>query len=174
MTTMAELRELASVNESELEHHGVKGMKWGVRHDRAEGYSDKQYKQDTAVYGRRGANRVNSSMKKGYGVRGARSIEKTKHDAAVARSKPAKKVGSAIGGIGGVVLGTLGTNYVAQAGAMAISGWTKNPELGLMFSSTLRSIEGRAFVAAGAAAIGSSLGGALGKQSMLKPYGYSR
>ena len=33
MTTMAELRELAVVNESELEHHGIKGMKWGVRHD---------------------------------------------------------------------------------------------------------------------------------------------
>ena len=32
MTTITDLRELD--NNSELEHHGVKGMKWGVRKDR--------------------------------------------------------------------------------------------------------------------------------------------
>jgi hypothetical protein len=58
-----------------LAHYGVKGMKWGVRRRRNENYTDKQRKQDRAIYGRGAERRVNKRMNQGYGIKGARAYE---------------------------------------------------------------------------------------------------
>lgn len=78
-----------------LQHHGVKGMKWGVRKDRKPGsgrdtpnknYSANMRKADS-VYGKNNVKRINRKMNEGkshkraqrevvYGKRGANRIEK--------------------------------------------------------------------------------------------------
>lgn len=78
-----------------LQHHGVKGMKWGVRKDRKHGsgrdtpnknYSAAMRKSDS-VYGENNVKRINRKMNEGkshkraerevlYGKRGANRIEK--------------------------------------------------------------------------------------------------
>lgn len=95
-------------NEYELYHHGVKGMKWGVRkksnssHNKS--YKDKQRKQDRAFYGKAGERRINKKMNEGYGLRGARHFEaerkerNTKIKKKVA--KGAQKASKAMGTIG--------------------------------------------------------------------------
>ena len=51
--------------ENEFDHYGVKGMRWGRRKQRASGYTDKQYAQDTAMYSKRGARRINKRIQGG-------------------------------------------------------------------------------------------------------------
>jgi hypothetical protein len=72
-----------------LEHHGIKGQRWGVRrfqnedgtltargrNRRNENYSDQQYGRDKQVYGTLGARRINRNMNKGDMVSTARSKE---------------------------------------------------------------------------------------------------
>ena len=93
----------------ELMHFGIPGMKWGIQRYKngktVEGYDRKQYLRDQAVYGTRGANRIQKRVVNGYNVSGARSVEASKIDKArrstsVVRliSKPiAAVVGGAIG-----------------------------------------------------------------------------
>lgn len=67
-----------------ISHYGVKGMKWGVRKKRDsssnrnaynKNYSDRQRKNDRALYGSRGEKRINRKLNEGYGLRGARHFE---------------------------------------------------------------------------------------------------
>lgn len=72
-----------------LEHHGIRGQKWGVRrfqntdgsltsagrNRRNQNYSDEQYGRDKQVYGTLGARRINRNMNKGDMVSTARSKE---------------------------------------------------------------------------------------------------
>lgn len=96
---------------AELYHHGVKGMKWGVRKKRAnhnKDYSDKQRKQDRAFYGKGGEKRVNKKMNEGYGLRGARHFEAERKERNDKRKKIAKKAAK----ITASALGTVGMMYV--------------------------------------------------------------
>ena len=91
-------------NSPYLEHHGVKGMKWGVRHDNPN-YSEAQRKRDRQVYGRGGVRRINRSMNQGESISAARSREARRINTT---RMVAAKVGSVtgmIGGIGGAVAG---------------------------------------------------------------------
>lgn len=99
-----------------LVHHGIKGMKWGVRRFQNEDgsltsagkkrYSDDQFRRDTSVYGRAGAKRIQKRVeKKGESVSGARSEEARRIHSARRRALIGGQVGAAVGTIGGVVGG---------------------------------------------------------------------
>lgn len=84
----------------ELYHYGVKGMKWGVRRKRNEhnkDYTDKQRKNDRALYGNRAEKRINRKLNEGYGLRGARHFEVERKERSEKRKKTAKKAVKAIG-----------------------------------------------------------------------------
>lgn len=99
----------------EIYHHGVKGMKWGVRKKKSssnhnENYSDKQRKQDRAFYGKRGEKRINKKMNDGYGLRGARHYEaerKERNEKIAKRVKKGAKVTAS-------VLANIGMAYVSD------------------------------------------------------------
>lgn len=79
---------------AELFHHGVKGMKWGVRRKRNEhnrNYTDRQRKNDRAMYGDRAEKRINRKLNEGYGLRGARHFEVERRERKENRRKIAKK-----------------------------------------------------------------------------------
>lgn len=63
----------------ELEHSGVKGMKWGVHHTTDENahssYSRGDRAADHATVGRRGVNRINASLHEGKSLKEARKKE---------------------------------------------------------------------------------------------------
>jgi hypothetical protein len=108
----------------ELYHHGIKGMKWGVRrYQNADGsltpagkkrhnedYTDKQRKNDRAFYGKGGEKRVNKKLNEGYGLRGARHFEverkARKEKAAKTAKKGTKKAVK--------ILATIGTLYIGD------------------------------------------------------------
>ena len=75
-----------------LAHYGVKGMKWGIRRRRNENYTDKQRKQDRAIYGRGAERRVNKRMNQGYGVKGARAYEADRRQRKEKRKQTARQV----------------------------------------------------------------------------------
>ena len=99
----------------ELQHYGVKGMKWGVRHDtQNSNYSSEQRARDKAVYGRGGVKRINRSMNKGLGISGARSKEASRINRHRAISRSARQVGSIIGGVGGALGGLAVSNAILK------------------------------------------------------------
>lgn len=116
---------------NELYHYGVKGQKWGVRRYQKKArdlpnpnYSDKQRKQDRALYGTRGEKRINRRLNDGNSIVGARHYE-------AARKARARKVARGAS-IAGSVLGTIGSAYVADqvynngAGTRAVTNAIKN------------------------------------------------
>ena len=105
----------------ELYHHGVKGMRWGVRrYQNKDGsqtsaakkhnknYTDKQRKNDRAFYGNRGEKRINKKLNDGYGLRGARHFEVERRDKKAKAAKAAKKGAKVAGG----VLASIGMLYI--------------------------------------------------------------
>lgn len=98
----------------ELYHHGVKGMKWGVRKEWNANYSDSQRIRDKAVYGRGGVKRINKSLNKGHSISGARSIEADRINAARRRARVAGQVGGTAGKVGGAVAGLILSKYAKQ------------------------------------------------------------
>ena len=159
----------------DIYHFGVKGMKWGQRKRRAENYSEGQYKRDSVMYGKRGAGRINRSMKKGYNVSGARAKEVEKHNRAdrnsttfgVVGNAAGKAVGAGAGGVAGYYLGSQVVKFAAAKGAAYIS---KNlsPELGETVRTLVTNKQYQTSIKAGMAAsgvkIGMAAGGRVGRQ----------
>ena len=97
------------MNELELYHYGVKGMRWGVRRNRVnKDYTAKQRKRDRAFYGQGGERRINRRMNEGHGLQGARHYEAERKERQEKTKKKlqkgAKKATRA--------LATVGTYYV--------------------------------------------------------------
>lgn len=90
--------------DSYLKHFGVKGMKWGVRHDNPN-YSSEQRSRDKAVYGRGAVRRINRRMNKGESISAARSREATRINNTRRAAVTAGQIGGIIGGVGGAILG---------------------------------------------------------------------
>ena len=99
----------------ELYHYGVKGMKWGVKHDNYNPkYSQDQRRRDRRIYGQRGVKRINKNMNLGDSISGARSIEADRINKARRRARVAGNVGSTVGSVGGAIGGFLGSKYVTN------------------------------------------------------------
>lgn len=109
---------------NELMHHGILGMKWGVRrYQRKDGsltsagksrYSDSQRIRDEKIYGKKAAKRIEKRIASGEGVQSAR------HDEAVRKSsKPGRRrIGIGIAKVG------VGAG-LATATVLAATGKTK-------------------------------------------------
>lgn len=125
---------------NELKHHGIKGMKWGVRkyqnmdgtytragidrygyrNARVSGrmpnanYSNEQRLRDRNVYGRGGVRRINKSMNSGMNISAARSKEANRIYKHRRIGVTAGQVGSVAGGVAGAVAGYALSNKALQ------------------------------------------------------------
>ena len=119
------------VYSSSLTHHGIKGMKWGIRrYQNSDGsltsdgarrygaqnhsikenqsessYTKRQKTRDKKIYGRLAARRIEKRIEKGEGIQSARHNEVTR--------KRAKNVGKQ-------VLGTIATSALVTVGSAAL------------------------------------------------------
>lgn len=117
------------MSEKYLEHHGVKGQRWGVRRYqnedgtltslgkrkiRNENYSDKQYNDDVNMYSRGAAKRINARMNEGMHVSRARSPEVDRIAATRRNAKTIGQVGKTVGGVAGALGGYYASNKIMQ------------------------------------------------------------
>lgn len=128
------------MQQNELYHFGVKGMKWGVRKKTSsvnKGYTAKQRKQDRAFYGKSGEKRINKKLNEGHGLRGARhyeaerkerneKIQRTAKKVTKKTAKVAVKVGKAYM-TDQILFGGMGTKMVKEAvkqtGRAVVTAW---------------------------------------------------
>ena len=93
----------------ELMHFGIPGMKWGIHRYKdgktIDGYKRHQYLRDQAIYGTRGANRIQKRVVNGYNVSGARSVEASKIDKARRSTKAARSILNPISSLAGAAIG---------------------------------------------------------------------
>lgn len=92
----------------ELYHHGVPGMHWGVRRASSEpinsSYSSKQQKRDAALYGKKGAKRINKEMNNGNSIQGARHYEVERKIKSEDRKRIAKKIAKGAVTVSGIAM----------------------------------------------------------------------
>jgi len=101
-----------------LQHYGVKGMKWGVRRyqnkngtttsvgkqrRKAENYSTKQRIRDRKIYGKGAESRINKRMLKGESIQSARHNEVERKARIDTGKKIAKTVTKGVLVVGGTV-----------------------------------------------------------------------
>ena len=163
----------------ELEHHGVKGMKWGVRKDRGKrnpNYSDQQQKRDTQIYGRRGSKRINRSMNKGDQVSTARSREKTRRDRVMSKNKYYRQGGKIAGSGAAAIATNIGISKARKAMVTRTGSRFMSSILGregaAMAYVALGNPAVRATAAIGAAKIASMASGDIAVSARMRAHGY--
>ena len=161
-----------------LQHYGVKGMKWGVRKNRAKNldYSDQQRKRDKQTYGSRGVKRINKAMNKGDRISVARGSEKTRRDKVMGRNKYVRQGGKLAGGAAGAVIG--GVVYSKTNKALnnpKVINFMNN-SLGTVNTAVLRMLVenpiARGAVMAGGAKVGYMMTGDAAVSANMRLYGY--
>lgn len=135
---------------NELYHHGVKGMKWGVRKKNDsynKNYTDKQRKRDRAFYGERGEKRINRKLNEGHSLQGARHYEVERKEKLERRQRKlkrgARKARNVLVGIGSmylydqIYLNGMMTDAVVGASKKALNkiGGAKMKELNINFNA---------------------------------------
>lgn len=157
-----------------ISHHGIKGMKWGVRRfqnkdgsltpEGQKRYSDEQYRRDEQVYGRLGARRIQRDVeKRGESVSGARSVEARRLKSARTRAQIGGQVGAGVGaGVGMIVglgAGRIARDILREHGNMNIDDVTVTALAGIGASTV--------------GALGSTLGRHVGRGTTMLSRGYS-
>jgi len=182
-----------------LQHHGILGMKWGIRrYQNADGsltsagkrrynenYNPDQIRRDIAVYGKRGAKRISKDMDRGIPISGARSLEARRYHKAEEASNTGRKVGKVVGALGGAALGIAAVYGLTQTakGRSICSNIVNKFSSGSSMAQKmqryqnvqefLRSPRGMGMVAVGAGIVGTFIGKAVGKNAPLAAKGYT-
>ena len=113
-----------------LIHHGIKGMRWGVRRTPEQlghkdyknpNYTEKQRQRDRQFYGKGGERRINRKLNDGQGLQSARNYESDRlhkaRNTATSNGFVGRIGGGAIGGVIGVGAPSFykaGAKYVAN------------------------------------------------------------
>ena len=169
---------------SELDHHGVKGMKWGVRKDRNApnpDYTKQQRKRDVQAYGKRGSKKINRRMNQGDKISVARGYEKNRRDKVTGKSKYVRQVGKLGGGATGAAIGHFGQKAITDALASRQGIMFLNRTIGANNAlaarqawSTVQDIPAARYaIDAGAAKVGYMLSGDIAVKTHLKAHGYN-
>ena len=150
-----------------LAHHGVKGQKWGVRHDKqslSKNYTQKQFNRDKGVYGKATAKRFKKKMEdKNQSIQGLRSKEAER----IANFRKAAGIAGKVGGVAGAVGGFFG-------GKALVNKIANGTYAGFKYSSVLNDPYVKTIVGMGAGAAGASLGKIGAETITMAIGGYSR
>lgn len=157
-----------------LYHHGIKGMKWGVRKSKKsskqnKNYSSKQRKRDQNVYSKGAVRRINKRMNKGESISSARSKEASRINSTRSAARYAgtagRVVGTAAGVIGGAVLSNLGMKKLSSiTKSVDLSAALQNPNIRYAVAGSIGLGVSKAAGQAGADA---------GRAAVMKSRGYS-
>lgn len=165
------------LEDNELAHYGVKGMKWGKR--RNPDYTDQQVKRDVQVYGKRGASRINKSLNDGNSISVARGDEKTRRDRVMGKNKYVRQGGKAAAAVGGVAAANVAISGLRKATYTAAGQRFLNSTLGsgagmaaMRVADIASSPAARVVVSAGAAKVGSMLAGDAAVGLNMRLHGY--
>ena len=162
--------------DDELEHAGVKGMKWGVRKN--PNYTSQQRRRDGQIYGRGGVRRINNNMNKGDQVSTARGFEKGRRDRVMGRNKYARQGGKVAGAVVGVVGANVAINLATNAATSRIGQSVANKVLGQYGDLAVAAVAMannpiiRVAASAGAARVGSMLAGDAAVSANMRVNGY--
>ena len=162
-----------------LVHHGIKGMKWGIRKKNLDNpnYDSQQRKRDKQIYGSRGVRRINKSMNKGNRISVARGTEKTKKDSVRGKSKYVRQGGKVVGAGVGALGGLVASKYIRQAASskkvQKIMGELLGDDVGAIVSAALTSPTVTFAAAAGAAKVGNMISGDIAVSTWERGHGYN-
>lgn len=171
------LPQKAQIMNNELEHYGVKGMRWGHRKNNYnKNYTYSQRRQDQSTYGRRGEKRINKEMNRGAKIKAARSYEKTRRDKVLGTNKYYRQVGKMLGGGAAGLGGFLLSRQVAKMGS-TYEGRRKlikylGADIGMPVAAFSQHPAVQIAVASGAAKIGTLLSGDAAVGLRMKAHGY--
>jgi hypothetical protein len=107
----------ATISEDSVEHYGVMGMKWGVRHQQRITARNKHYRKNLkvkdlsnayATYGKGGVKRISKNVDKGYSLSESKALETRRSERNKKIAKAAKTAGIAAASLGaGYAVGTV-------------------------------------------------------------------